>query len=186
MTQINPATIIGWLREAAPNWPVPATTAPEVIALVAEINWVGRKTRTSYPREKAKRDARDAALQTELWEAIRPIPRLVSEMRERGIIVADEIDWSMALQRAAENLLDCGLLGPKRRPNKRWHSAANLIARRVMLVWSAVGVKASHQTEEGPLAHFVALALEHIFDGQDVPSHTAIAKALQRARRRAA
>jgi hypothetical protein len=179
---IGPTTVVQWLKESAPNWrPLPSPVGLQVAELTSEINLIYRKMQTAYPPKLAKRNAHDASLHRELADSLEPIPRIIRQMQERGLLVADELDWAAALADAASNLLQSGLLADSS-GGKQWHAAARMIARKAVPAWASVGRKeVSHKKVDAPLVQFVVHVLSYVLpDGQDAPTHVAVAGVLKR------
>ena len=163
---LSPAEVVGWFREAAPNWPVP--TEAQAAAFFSEVTWLMR------PHKAARVDP---ARQKRVADALLVLGRDLPAMIGGGDLVADEIDHAEALLAAARWLADNR--GPTLKPEVPWHPAARSLARRAVTAWGAAGHPgASHQTEGGPVVHVVAMALHRAIG--KAPPHATIAKTLQR------
>jgi hypothetical protein len=179
MKTLSPATIVRWMKEARPNKPAPSITAPAVIAIARDINWLADK---NWSPEVMREASRMSALQAELRQLLPSVERVLLGIKDLGHWAGPETDWSEAILWGSKNLREAGSLEGIGR-GKRWHAAARLLARRASDAWGTVGFKPSHKKEDGPLMHFIVLALDHLLDGKDVPTASAVAGALKRSYR---
>lgn len=184
---ITPAEVLGWMRDAAPNWLTPDINSPSLASFTHVLN-VLRLTELPQLDTTSPWHQRAERVKKAILTLLEDVPPMIEgdrrgreQARREGrepFIPQAHAGAIVRLLQAAEEARGAFLWFTPRTRDEPWHDDAANIAWRARKVWQSAGRKSIGSNPTSPLVKLIAAALVRIGDGERSPD--AISKALQR------